>query len=146
MASLCEDAVEKTALFPCHDEVDEELVEAFRVIPQCVGEACAPFDLLLDLPDDTPEVDVFYLIRKDLQGLDKRQPRRDHRGKLPCEEQYLDVLIFFWGLYFCFPVSFVSCMEVRMTPSFLSAARSASPDAAFETPLRVSPDEVLPSH
>ncbi len=98
-----QNVVQETTLFARHDEVDEKFVKTLRIVPQGVGETRPPFYLLLDLLDDTPEIDILYLVPEDLQGLDKGEPGCDHRGELPREEQYLDVLYLLLGIVLLLP-------------------------------------------
>ena len=67
------------------DEVGEQLVEDLGVAPERVAERGALLDRVLDVAQDAREDPVRLLAREDLEALDQREPRIDHRRELTDE-------------------------------------------------------------
>jgi hypothetical protein len=81
-----EDRVENAADLAGGDEVLEQLVERVGEALERVGEGRARLHRVLDGGELLPEGGVGRLLALDLETLHERQPRVDHRGELPRED------------------------------------------------------------
>ncbi len=84
-----EDRIEHAGGFPGMDEVAVELVELERMLAERLREAGARFDARLQVHDEAREARIAVAAGDDLEGLQHRHARPQHRRELSREERDL---------------------------------------------------------
>ena len=143
-----QDRVEDAADLAGRDEVDVELVEDLRMLPERVGERRALLDAVLHAEQDLLERLVLALVREDVEALHERQAGVDHRRELARED--LQILRPDAGADLDVDVEVDAALapHARVRETFAAQPLLARADAvsASTTPLRFSPARVVASH
>ena len=84
-----QDRIEHTSQLASGHQVHEQIIEDFRVLSQRIGKRAARLDRHFDVFEASLEVWVRFLVREEVQRLDDRQARVDHRGELASEDDDL---------------------------------------------------------